>query len=136
MKTIPSGAFKQCFSLKKVVLPSSIETIGNNAFDSDVNLDIDFTKLTNLTSIGSQAFSIINANGGNSAEGKNSVHDLQRRAVLCPRGDQGRAELPAHDRLPRRSVVFAHRQRAQAQSRRAPHDVFEGLCRAERMLAL
>lgn len=69
MKTIPSGAFKQCFSLKKVVLPSSIETIGNNAFDSDVNLDIDFTKLTNLTSIGSQAFSIINANGGNSAGG-------------------------------------------------------------------
>lgn len=69
MKTIPSGAFKQCFSLKKVVLPSSIETIGNNAFDSDVNLDIDFTKLTNLTSIGSQAFSIINANGGNSVGG-------------------------------------------------------------------
>ena len=63
------GAFKQCFSLKKVVLPSSIETIGNNAFDSDVNLDIDFTKLTNLTSIGSQAFFIINANGGNSAGG-------------------------------------------------------------------
>lgn len=69
MKTIPSGAFKQCFSLKKVVFPSSIETIGNNAFDSDVNLDIDFTKLTNLTSIGSQAFFIINANGGNSAGG-------------------------------------------------------------------
>lgn len=69
METIPSGAFKQCFSLKKVVLPSSIKTIGNNAFDSDVNLDIDFTKLTNLTSIGDYAFSIINANGGNSAEG-------------------------------------------------------------------
>ena len=69
MKTIPIGAFKQCFSLKKVVLPSSIETIGDNAFDSDVNLDIDFTKLTNLTSIGSRAFSIINANGGNSARG-------------------------------------------------------------------
>ena len=69
MKTIPIGAFKQCFSLKKVVLPSSIETIGDNAFDSDVNLDIDFTKLTNLTSIGSRAFSIINANGGNSAGG-------------------------------------------------------------------
>lgn len=69
METIPSGAFKQCFSLKKVVLPSSIKTIGNNAFDSDVNLDIDFTKLTNLTSIGDYAFSIINANGRNSAEG-------------------------------------------------------------------
>ena len=73
---------------------------------------------------------------GGPAQREDPLYDLQRRAVLCPRGDQGRAELPAHDRLPRRSVVFAHRQRAQAQSRRAPHDVFEGLCRAERMLAL
>ena len=73
---------------------------------------------------------------GGPAQGEDPLHDLQRRAVLCPRGDQGRAELPAHDRLPRRSVVPAHRQRAQAQSRRAPHDVFEGLRRAERMLAL
>ena len=54
---------------KKVVLPSKYRNNWNNAFDSDVNLDIDFTKLTNLTSIGSQAFSIINANGGNSVGG-------------------------------------------------------------------
>ena len=90
MKTIPSGAFKQCFSLKKVVLPSSIETIGNNAFDSDVNLDIDFTKLTNLTSIGDYAFSIINANGGNSAEGdsytkyKDEIKDGGIKNIILP----------------------------------------------------
>lgn len=90
MKTIPSGAFKQCFSLKKVVLPSSIKTIGNNAFDSDVNLDIDFTKLTNLTSIGDYAFSIINANGGNSAEGdsytkyKDEIKDGGIKNIILP----------------------------------------------------
>lgn len=74
--------------------------------------------------------------GGNSAEGKNSVHDLQRRAVLRPRGDQGRAELSAHDRLPGRSVVPAHCERAEAQPRRTPHGVFEGLRCAERLFAL
>ena len=90
METIPSGAFKQCFSLKKVVLPSSIKTIGNNAFDSDVNLDIDFTKLTNLTSIGDYAFSIINANGGNSAEGdsytkyKDEIKDGGIKNIILP----------------------------------------------------
>lgn len=81
MTTIPSGAFKQCFSLKKVVLPSSIETIGDNAFDSDVNLDIDFTKLTNLTSIGSRAFSIINANGGNSAGGDDYTDKIDNGGI-------------------------------------------------------
>ena len=90
METIPSGAFKQCFSLKKVVLPSSIKTIGNNAFDSDVNLDIDFTKLTNLNSIGDYAFSIINANGGNSAEGdsytkyKDEIKDGGIKNIILP----------------------------------------------------
>lgn len=90
MTTIPIGAFKQCFSLKKVVLPSSIETIGDNAFDSDVNLDIDFTKLTNLTSIGSRAFSIINANGGNDAEGgydtkyKDEIKDGGIKNIILP----------------------------------------------------
>lgn len=90
METIPSGAFKQCVSLKKVVLPSSIKTIGNNAFDSDVNLDIDFTKLTNLNSIGDYAFSIINANGGNSAEGdsytkyKDEIKDGGIKNIILP----------------------------------------------------
>lgn len=90
METIPSGAFKQCFSLKKVVLPSSIKTIENNAFDSDVNLDIDFTKLTNLNSIGDYAFSIINANGGNSAEGdsytkyKDEIKDGGIKNIILP----------------------------------------------------
>ena len=90
METIPSGAFKQCFSLKKVVLPSSIKTIGNNAFDSDVNLDIDFTKLTNLNSNGDYAFSIINANGGNSAEGdsytkyKDEIKDGGIKNIILP----------------------------------------------------
>ncbi len=73
---------------------------------------------------------------GGPAQREDPLHDLQRRAVFCPRGDQGRAELPAHDRLPRRSVVFAHRERTQAEPWRAPHGVFEGLCRAERLLAL
>lgn len=69
IKEIPSSTFLQCFSLKNVAIPESVQTIGYQAFSFDVSLDIDFTKLTNLTSIGSQAFSIINANGGNSAGG-------------------------------------------------------------------
>ena len=70
IKEIPSSTFLQCFSLKDVAIPESVQTIGTQAFSCDVSLDIDFTKLTNLTSIGSSAFSIINANGGNDAEGE------------------------------------------------------------------
>lgn len=70
IKEIPSSTFLQCFSLKNVAIPESVQTIGYQAFSCDVSLDIDFTKLTNLTSIGSSAFSIINANGGNDAEGE------------------------------------------------------------------
>lgn len=69
IKKIPSYAFSQCFSLKDVAIPESVQTIGIQAFSFDVSLDIDFTKLTNLTSIEWGAFSIINANGGNSAGG-------------------------------------------------------------------
>ena len=69
IKKIPSNAFSQCFSLKDVAIPESVQTIGSQAFSCDVSLDIDFTKLTNLTSIEWGAFSIINANGGNSAGG-------------------------------------------------------------------
>nr|WP_288730844.1 leucine-rich repeat protein [uncultured Anaerobutyricum sp.] len=69
IKEIPSSTFLQCFSLKDVAIPESVQTIGYQAFSCDISLDIDFTKLTNLTSIEWGAFSVINANGGNSVDG-------------------------------------------------------------------
>lgn len=65
MTNIPDQTFAQCFSLKNINIPTSIETIGSGAFQYDVGIDVDFTKLTNLTSIGSCAFFIGDANGGN-----------------------------------------------------------------------
>ena len=65
MTSIPNQTFAQCFSLKNINIPTSIETIGDNAFQYDVGIDVDFTKLTNLTSVGRCAFFIGDANGGN-----------------------------------------------------------------------
>ena len=65
LKSIPDSTFAQCFSLKDINIPTSIEKIGSQAFKFDVGIDIDFTQLTNLTSIGSSAFFIEDANGGN-----------------------------------------------------------------------
>lgn len=73
IKEIPATTFLQCFSLKDVDIPESVQTIGYQAFSCDVSLDVDFTKLTNLTSIEWGAFSVINANGGNSADGDYST---------------------------------------------------------------
>ena len=90
IKEIPSSTFLQCFSLKDVAIPESVQTIGTQAFSCDVSLDIDFTKLTNLTSIGDYAFSIINANGGNSAEGdsytkyKDEIKDGGIKNIILP----------------------------------------------------
>ena len=64
MTSIPYQTFNQCFSLKSINIPTSIETIGAYAFFADIGIDVDFTKLTNLTSIGNYAFEVINANGG------------------------------------------------------------------------
>ena len=75
IKEIPPSTFLQCFSLKNVAIPESVQTIGYQAFSFDVSLDIDFTKLTNLTSIEWCAFSIINANGGNSVGGEDTYTD-------------------------------------------------------------
>lgn len=64
MVSIPNRTFSQCFSLKKINIPTSIKRIGDEAFIYDVGIDIDFTKLTNLTSIGAYAFFIKDINGG------------------------------------------------------------------------
>lgn len=90
IKEIPPTTFLQCFSLKDVSIPESVQTIGYQAFSCDISLDIDFTKLTNLTSIGDYAFSIINANGGNSAEGdsytkyKDEIKDGGIKNIILP----------------------------------------------------
>ena len=52
-----------------------------------------------------------------------ALHHLQRRAVFRPHGGQGRALLPAPDRLPGRPVLPAHGQRAEAEPRQAAHGI-------------
>lgn len=64
IKTIGNKGCASCFSLKKITLPASLETIGDYAFFNDFQLTgIDFTKLTNLTTIGQQAFFLLTVDG-------------------------------------------------------------------------
>ena len=57
LKEIRSGAFASNSSLQKIVIPSSLVTIGNNAFDGCINLvEVDFSRATSLQSIGNAAF--------------------------------------------------------------------------------
>ena len=66
MTQIPDQAFHMCFSLKSIDIPTSVKSIGYQAFQFDVGLDVDFSKLTNLESIGQGAFQIIGNQGGGS----------------------------------------------------------------------
>ena len=69
-------------------------------------------------------------------EGEAALYDIQRRAVLRPHGDQGRAFVSAHALLPRRLFLPAHGERAEAQSRPAPHGLPARIRRQERLHAL
>ena len=63
---IPDYSFKMCYSLKTINLPMSIESIGREAFAFVPGIDVDFTKLPNLKSIGDSAFKIIGVKGESS----------------------------------------------------------------------
>lgn len=63
IKTIPNGSFKMCYSLKNINLPVSIEEIGYEAFICVPGIDVDFSKLSNLKSIGEDAFKILGVKG-------------------------------------------------------------------------
>ena len=67
MTEIPDRTFHFCWSLKSVDMPESIQKIGNSAFQYDISLNIDFSKLTNLKEIGYSAFMLqgyADADGG------------------------------------------------------------------------
>lgn len=51
-----SGVFDKCYSLKKVVIPSTMISIGGCAFMDDTALEIVEGDLTNVKNIGSRAF--------------------------------------------------------------------------------
>ena len=53
---IPDGAFKNGHLIKEVILPASLETIGNEAFMNCDNLETVTFLGNNLTSIGNSAF--------------------------------------------------------------------------------
>lgn len=59
MTEIPKVAFHLCYSLKKVKFPTSIQKIGTEAFQFDINLDVDFSRLTNLKTIEARAFMLL-----------------------------------------------------------------------------
>lgn len=56
IKTIGRQMFFNCFSLKEINFPSSIEVIGKNAFLGDPFVDLDFTKLPLLKRVEEGAF--------------------------------------------------------------------------------
>ena len=66
MTEIPENAFSFCFSLKKADFPASIQKIGKWAFQFDLNLDVDFSGLTNLETIEERAF-MLQGNEGQAA---------------------------------------------------------------------
>lgn len=75
--SIAESACFGCVSLQTVTLPESIETIGDYAFYNDERLSgIDFTKLTNLTTIGRNAFMIENVDGELHGSNKATVEQL------------------------------------------------------------
>ena len=76
------------------------------------------------------------ASRGSLFEGEAALYDLQRRAVLCADGDQGRAFVSSHDRVPGRSFVPPRRQYTEAQHGQPPHEVPGGIRRKPRMFAL
>lgn len=106
IKEIPPATFSQCFSLKNVAIPESVQTIGSQAFSFDVSLDIDFTKLTNLTSIEWGAFSIINANGGNSVGGS---YDKKYTDEITDNGGIKNIILPESVKIIGSSAFFGQR---------------------------
>jgi len=56
VKHIPSGAFTNGHLIKEVILPASLESIGNEAFMNCDNLETVTFLGNNVTSIGSHAF--------------------------------------------------------------------------------
>ena len=65
VKVIPTRTFMCDYSLVDINMPDSITDIGESAFWGDIGVDIDFSKLTKLETIGNTAFTIINVNGSN-----------------------------------------------------------------------
>lgn len=64
MKKIADHAFINNYNLKEVIMPESLEEIGEYAFQWDTKVDVDFSRLNNLKKIGTQAFFVMNIFGG------------------------------------------------------------------------
>lgn len=56
ISTIPESCFKGCSSLSSVVIPSTVATIGNQAFNGCTNLVISDLNLPNVTALGTESF--------------------------------------------------------------------------------
>ena len=81
VKVIPMGTFMCDYSLVSIDMPTSVTDINNLAFWGDVGVDIDFSKLVNLTNIGSCAFQIVNANGGNTSYDYTYMDSIQNGGI-------------------------------------------------------
>lgn len=101
MTQIPDQAFHMCFSLKSIDIPTSVKSIGYQAFQFDVGLDVDFSKLTNLESIGQQAFQIIGNQGGS--------NDSTRYTDLITNGGISNIILPSSLKSIGNSAFFGQR---------------------------
>lgn len=63
IETIAANAFAFNYNLQELTLPESLRVIEDGAFISDDRIDVDFSRLKNLTRIGAAAFNLKGAYG-------------------------------------------------------------------------